>query len=59
MNTGTIHGELRARNPVGRLTLGDLLRTKGPEYAARCIQRKYGVRCRHGLLVAAMLGCGR
>ena len=40
-------------------TLGDLLRRKGPEYAARCIQRRYGIRRRHAALVAAMLGCGR
>jgi hypothetical protein len=59
MNTATIHGEHRARNPVAPVTLGDLMRHKGPEWAARCILRRYGIRRRHAALVAAMLGCGR
>lgn len=49
-----------ARNPVRlqAFTLGDLLRRKGPDYAARCIERRYDIRRRHADLVAAMLGCG-
>jgi hypothetical protein len=57
MNPVTIHGEHSARNPVAPVTLGDLMRRRGPEWAARCIQRRYGIRRRHAALVAAMLGC--
>jgi len=58
MNPATIHGERNARNSVRPVTLGDLLRRRGHDYAARCLERRYGIRRRHAALVAAMLGCG-
>lgn len=52
----TIHSGHRVRKPVDPITLGALLRSKGPEWAARCLQRRYGLRRRHADLVVAMLG---
>jgi hypothetical protein len=54
-----IYQRASARNPAPPITMGDLMRHKGPEWATCCIQRRYGIRRRHAALVAAMLGCGR
>lgn len=49
---------LSARNPY-RPTLGDLMRRKGPTWAADFIVRRHGIHPRHAALFIGMLGVGR
>jgi hypothetical protein len=49
----------RAVTVRSKPTLGDLMRRKGPAWAAACIVRRHRVHHRHAVLVVAMLGCGR
>jgi hypothetical protein len=49
----------RAVTAHSRPTLGDLMRRKGPHWAAACIVRRHGIRHRHAVLLVGMLGVDR
>ena len=55
----TIAARPDSRKTSHRPTLGDLMRRKGPTWAADCIARRYQIRHSHAALIVGMLGLGR
>jgi hypothetical protein len=56
MKSTIVAGPSSRNRPI---TLGDLMRQKGPAWAARCLERRYRLRRKHAALVVEMLGLER